>query len=85
LGEIENAILASELVDNCCAVYDFNNKKIVLFYESATEVTKGDFRKGVADRIPRYMIPTDYHREDMMKQNGSGKIDRSYYKKLING
>lgn len=85
LGEIENAILASKLVDNCCAVYDFNNKKIVLFYESATEVTKGDFRRGVADRIPRYMIPTDYHREDVMKQNGSGKIDRSYYKKQING
>lgn len=85
LGEIENAILASKLVDNCCAVYDFNNKKIVLFYESATEVAKGDFRKGVADRIPRYMIPTDYHREDVMKQNGSGKIDRSYYKKQING
>ena len=85
LGEIENAILASKLVDNCCAVYDFANKKIVLFYESVTEVTKGDFRKGVADRIPRYMIPTEYHREEIMKQNGSGKIDRSYYKKQING
>lgn len=85
LGEIENAILATKLVDNCCAVYDFANKKIVLFYESASEVTKADFRKGVSDRIPRYMIPTDYHREDIMKQNGSGKIDRSYYKKLING
>lgn len=85
LGEIENAILASKLVDNCCAVYDFANKKIVLFYESATELAKGDFRKGVADRIPRYMIPTEYHREEIMKQNGSGKIDRSYYKKQING
>lgn len=85
LGEIENAILASKVVDNCCAVYDFNNKKIVLFYESADEVTKGDFRKSVADRIPRYMIPTDYHRETAIKQNGSGKIDRSYYKKLVNG
>ena len=85
LGEIENAILATKLVDNCCAVYDFANKKIVLFYESSSEVTKADFRKGVSDRIPRYMIPTDYHREDIMKQNGSGKIDRSYYKKLING
>ena len=85
LGEIENAILASKLVDNCCAVYDFNNKKIVLFYEAAEEVTKGEFRKGVVDRIPRYMIPTDYYREDILKQNASGKIDRSYYKKQING
>ena len=84
LGEIENAVLASKLVENCCAVYDFNNKKIVLFYQSSQEITKSDFRKGIADRIPRYMIPTDYYREDVLKQNTSGKIDRSYYKKLIN-
>ena len=31
------------------------------------------------------MIPTDYYREEMLKQNASGKIDRSYYKKQING
>ena len=85
LGEIENAILASRLVDNCCASYDFNNKKIVLFYQASEEVSKGEFRKAVANKIPRYMIPTDYHREESLKQNGSGKIDRSYYKKLING
>ena len=85
LGEIENAVLASKLVENCCAVYDFNNKKIVLFYQAPQDITKGDFRKGVADRIPRYMIPTDYYREDVLKQNTSGKIDRSHYKKLING
>ena len=85
LGEIENAVLASKMVDNCCAVYDFSNKKIVLFYQAAKEVTKGEFRKGVADRIPRYMIPTDYYREEILKQNASGKIDRSYYKKQING
>ena len=72
-------------MDNCCAVYDFNNKKIVLYYQAKQEVGKGDFRKGVADRIPRYMIPTDYYREEILKQNTSGKIDRSYYKKLING
>lgn len=85
LGEIENAVLASKLVENCCAVYDFNNKKIVLFYQAQQEVTKSDFRKGLANRIPRYMIPTDYHLEDFMRQNTSGKIDRSHYKKLING
>lgn len=28
LGEIETAILSSNLIKNCCVVYDFNNKKI---------------------------------------------------------
>lgn len=85
LGEIENAILATRLVDNCCATYDFANKKIVLFYQAAEEIAKGAFRKGLADRVPRYMIPTDYHREEALRQNASGKIDRSYYKKQVNG
>lgn len=85
LGEIENAILASKLVDNCCAAYDFTNKRIVLYYQASEELDKGVFRKAVANKIPRYMIPTAFYREEMLKQNSSGKIDRSYYKKLING
>ena len=31
------------------------------------------------------MIPTDYHREEALRQNASGKIDRSYYKQITNG
>jgi amino acid adenylation domain-containing protein len=85
LGEIENAVLASKMVDNCCAVYDFTNKKIVLYYQAAEELNMSKFRKAVSNKIPRYMIPSDYHREEMLKQNGSGKTDRAYYKKQVNG
>ena len=85
LGEIENAVLASKMVDNCCAVYDFTNKQIVLYYQAQEELNLSVFRKAVSTKIPRYMIPTVYHREEILKQNGSGKIDRSYYKKQING
>ena len=84
LGEIENAILATKLVDNCCATYDFADKKIVLYYQAAEELNLSTFRKAVANKIPRYMLPTVYHREEVLRQNASGKIDRSYYKKLIN-
>jgi amino acid adenylation domain-containing protein len=85
LGEIENAVLASKMVDNCCAVYDFTNKKIVLYYQAPEELNLSAFRKAVSDKIPRYMIPSSYHREETLKQNSSGKIDRTYYKNLING
>lgn len=84
LGEIENAVMNSELVQNCCVVYDNQNKKIVLFYESAQEFDVGVFRKRVCEMIPRYMFPTEFYKEEKLKQNGSGKIDRAYYKKLIN-
>jgi non-ribosomal peptide synthetase component F len=84
LGEIENAILATNLVDNCCAVYDNINKKIVLFYQAQQELDMAEFKKATSKSIPRYMLPSEYHREDILKQNGSGKIDRSYYKKQVN-
>lgn len=84
LGEIETAILGSHMVDNCCVVYDSVNKKIVMFYQSLEELNMSTFRKLILSIIPRYMIPTDYHREKILQQNCSGKIDRAHYNKLIN-
>lgn len=84
LGEIEIAILGSNMVDNCCVVYDFGNKKIVLFYEAAEELNMVQFRKYVASKVPRYMLPSEYIREDLLKKNANGKIDRAFYNKKIN-
>ncbi len=83
LGEIETAILGSNMVDNCCVVYDYANKKIVLFYQAKEDLNLATFRKAIAGSIPRYMLPVEYHREEKLKQNSSGKIDRAYYNKLI--
>lgn len=83
LGEIETAILGTNMVDNCCVVYDYANKKIVLFYQSKEELNMAEFRKALSGSIPRYMLPNEYHREDILKQNSSGKIDRTHYNKLV--
>lgn len=83
LGEIETAILGTNMVDNCCVVYDFANKKIVLFYQAAEDLNMAEFRKALATKIPRYMLPTEYHREEILRQNSSGKIDRAYYNKML--
>lgn len=85
LGEIETAILSSELVDNCCAVYDYNRKKILLFYQSKSELDMAQFRKSVLTQLPKYMLPSEYYRVDDLKQNANGKIDRLYYKNKVNG
>lgn len=84
LGEIETAILGSHLVENCCVIYDFTRKQIVLFYQAESDLNMSEFRKLISTKIPRYMMPTEYHREEMLKQNGSGKIDRAYYNKQVN-
>lgn len=83
LGEIETAILGTNMVDNCCVVYNYANKKIVLFYQSKEDLNMADFRTALSRSIPRYMLPNEYHREEILKQNNSGKIDRAYYNKLF--
>ncbi|MBQ9312821.1 MAG: amino acid adenylation domain-containing protein [Bacteroidales bacterium] len=83
LGEIETAILGTNMVDSCCVVYDFTNKKIVLFYQATEDLNMAEFRKILSTKIPRYMLPTEYHREEILKQNNNGKIDRNYYNKYI--
>ena len=70
-------------VDNCCVVYDYKNKRIVLFYQSDTELNMAEFRKELLTKIPRYMFPSECHCETMLRQNSSGKIDRAYYNSLF--
>lgn len=85
LGEIETAVLGSKLVKSCCVTYDFVNKKIVMFYQAENELNMSDFRQAVMNKIPKYMMPSVYHKVDEMKINANGKIDRLYYKKQVNG
>lgn len=85
LGEIETAILGSNMVDSCCVVYDFANKKIVMFYSTTEDLNMISFRKAISTSIPKYMIPAEYHREEILKQNSNGKIDRAFYNKQVNG
>ncbi|GHV66492.1 amino acid adenylation protein [Bacteroidia bacterium] len=85
LGEIENAILGTGLVKTTCVVYDTNNKAIVMFYQSEDELNMGELRKGMLQFVPKYMIPTKYHRLEEMPLSANGKIDRLTLNKQING
>lgn len=85
LGEIEHVIINKlKLVKNGCVVYSFAKKEIILFYEVDKELTAGDFRLAVGKELPKYMIPTVYHRLEELKRNTNGKIDRLFYSKQVN-
>lgn len=84
LGEIETAVLGTHLVDNCCVIYDFMNKKIVLFYQAEVDLNLSEFRKLMLSQISKYMIPTEYKKVSEIKCNANGKIDRLYYNRQIN-
>ena len=86
LGEIEHVIINTlKLVKNGCIVYNQAEKEITLFYESDHEISDVEFRNKISKALPKYMVPTIYKRLDLLQRNTNGKIDRLYYKKLVNG
>lgn len=86
LGEIEHVIINTlKLVKNGCVVYNKKNKEITLFYEAEQEFSISDFRKKIGQILPKYMIPAVFHHLDLLQRNTNGKIDRLYYKNLVNG
>lgn len=86
LGEIEHVIINTlKLVKNGCIVYHQAAKEITLIYEAEQEIPASDFRKKIGQALPKYMIPTVYRHVELLQRNTNGKIDRLYYKKLING
>ena len=85
LGEIEHVIINTlTLVKNGCIVYNQAEKQITLFYEAEEEVPVTEFRLSIGKVLPKYMIPTAYHRLEQLQRNANGKIDRLFYKKQVN-
>ena len=85
LGEIEHVIINTlKLVKNGCIVYNQAEKQITLFYEAEEEIPVTEFRLSIGKVLPKYMIPTAYHRLEQLQRNANGKIDRLFYKKQVN-
>ncbi|MCR4729409.1 MAG: amino acid adenylation domain-containing protein [Saccharofermentans sp.] len=85
LGEIEHVIENDlKLVEYCCAVYQYEKKEIVLYYQNGTELTDKDFRTALSKVFPAYMIPASYINMEELPRNTNGKIDRLILKNLAN-
>ncbi len=85
LGEIEHILIDKlKMVEYCCAVYNYQKKEIVLYYEKKEDITTAVFRSKLKDVVPSYMIPTKYERMDILPRNTNGKIDRLLLKELTN-
>ena len=74
LGEIEAVAGGNEEISNVCVAYDNNNKKIVMFYQGSLD--EDELRDYLLEMIPKYMVPTVYHKLSRFPYNDNGKIDR---------
>jgi len=77
LGEIEHAALRIPGIENVCAVYQAEKKIITLYFESGRELSDAQLREQLAAFLPKYMLPTRFHRLGQLPRNPNGKIDRN--------
>lgn len=75
LGEIEAAAYACDEVDSCAAIYDDQNDRIILYYQSHTGAIKS-LSEQLQGRLPKYMLPAKLIPLEGMLFNQNGKIDR---------
>jgi len=86
LTEIEHVIVNTlKLVANGCVVYNFKTKEITLFYEADHELDPAVVRREISTKLPKYMIPAVYIREELLPRGGTGKVDRALLNRRING
>ncbi len=74
LGEIEHAALKTEGVDEVCCLYDQAGERILLFYTGKSDMPL--LLKGLAAKLPRYMIPAHVENLDRFPLTPNGKKDR---------
>ena len=77
LAEIEHVVINTlKLAANCCALYNAEQKRIILVYEAKLPLPEKDLRQRIAEVLPRYMVPGAYMQIEEMPRNTNGKIDR---------
>ena len=80
LGEIEAHINALDYIDAAACIYDKENEKLVLFYQSH-EDKKKQIYLDMMKKVPKYMIPNKMYYYEKLPLNKNAKIDRKLLEK----
>lgn len=75
LSDIEISAMAIKDVERALCVYDFDKKKIVLFFTGECE--KSDVSGSLKEKLPQFMVPGQVIKIDEFPLNKNGKIDRN--------
>lgn len=75
LGEIETAASSALEIEQCCGIYDYANKQIVIFV-TPENINKNALYAHLKNMLPNYMLPGLIVSKEVMPLNQNGKIDR---------
>ncbi len=83
LGEIEAAFQLVDGIKAACCVQNRKEDRLILYYIGDIEEKEMSFL--VDSRLPKYMIPTIYHKLAELPQLPNGKLDRKQIDAWANG
>ena len=81
LGEIEQITISLKGISNACALYDHDNSKINLFYQSDINISDSNVKQELTQLLPKYMIPSKIIKLGSLPLNRNGKVDREKLKR----
>lgn len=73
LGEVESVLAAHPLVDRCAVVAGQDR----LAAHVVTSETVDGLREWMAQRVPVWMVPGEWHRHERLPVTSAGKVDRA--------
>lgn len=83
LTEIEDVVYNSGLVSLCCCIYDKEQNKMYLYYQSDNNCNE-ELYKFLKRKVSVYMIPDKFIRLDIIPLNSHDKVDREALMKKEN-
>lgn len=82
LAEIEANVNAIDFIRKCCCIYNKQQEKIVLFYESE-EPRDVEIINRLHEKLPKYMCPNKMHWMEQIPMNAHEKMDRVKLRELL--
>ena len=81
LGEIESALNAIPGVEAAVCLFDDSRDRIICVFQG--QVQQNDIVRCLKERLPRYMLPNEYHPIPSIPLTRGGKIDRTALKEAF--
>lgn len=82
IGDIENNLKQIEQINNAAVVFNKSLNKIIAYFTSNVQINCINLKKELNNKLPNYMIPSQFIQLDKLPTNNNGKVDRKQLKSL---